>query len=103
MTSTLTTAEPPALDHAQRRPTGAQLRGGRSLRLRLALLVALSTAVVIGIEAYLEMRVFESAVHRDLLETARLTALAVADDYELRTEPIDNAAVSADLHEVVLT
>ena len=40
--------------------------------MRLALLVALSTAVVIGIEAYLEIRVFEHAVERDLLETARL-------------------------------
>ena len=28
-----------------------------------------------------------SAVERDLLETARLTALAVADDYELRADP----------------
>src|SRR5258705_413195 len=51
----------------------------------------------------LETRVFERAVERDLLETARLTALAVADDYELRADPVDAAALSADLHELVLT
>ena len=69
------------------------------LRVRLALLVALSIAVVVGIEAYLEGRVFERAVEYDLLETARLTALAVADDYELRSEPVDAPALSQDLHE----
>jgi signal transduction histidine kinase len=79
------------------------LRTGLPLRTRLALLVALSTAIVIGIEAYLEIRVFERAVERDLTETARLTALAVADDFELRPLPIDRAALSSDLHELALT
>ena len=79
------------------------MRGALSLRMRLALLVALSTAIVIGIEAFLEIRVFERAVERDLLETARLTALAVADDYELRADPVDASALSSDLHELVLT
>ncbi len=74
-----------------------------SLRARLALLVALSTAAVIGVEAYLEIRVYESAVERDLVETARRTALAVADDFELRGAPLDRAAVSSDLHELALT
>jgi signal transduction histidine kinase len=77
------------------------MRGAISLRLRLALLVALSTAIVIGIEAYLEIRVFERAVERDLIETARLTAIGVADDYELRVDPVDGTVLSADLHEVV--
>ena len=86
-----------------RRPTGAKLRGALSLRSRLAILVALSTASVIGIEAFLEIRVFERAVERDLIETARLTAVAVADDFELRAEPLDTAALAADLHELVLT
>jgi two-component system NtrC family sensor kinase len=95
-TSTVPTAPP------QHRPTGAKLRTGLSLRARLALLVALSTAVVIGLEAYLETRVFERAVRSDLIETARLTALAVADDYELRPEPVDITELSADLHELVL-
>src|SRR6185503_7589567 len=102
MTSTIATPGLETAESAQRRPTGAKLRG-QSLRLRLALLVALSTAVVIGIEAFLEISVFERTVERDLLETARLTALAVADDYELRTDPVDAAALSADLHELVLT
>ena len=103
MTSALITPAPPAAGTAHRRPTEAKLRRTLSLRLRLALLVALSTAAVIGIEAFLEIRVFEREVERDLLETARLTALAVADDYELRTDPIDRVSLAADLHEVVAT
>jgi two-component system NtrC family sensor kinase len=75
----------------------------RSLRARLALLVALSTAAVIGVEAYLEIRVYESAVERDLVETARRTAIAVADDFELRGTPLDRTAVSMDLHELAST
>jgi two-component system NtrC family sensor kinase len=103
MTSALITPAPDAAGAAQRRPTGAKMSKGLSLRLRLAVLVALSTFAVIGIEAYLEIRVFEREVEGDLLETARLTALAVADDYELRIDPIDRAALAADLHEFVLT
>ena len=103
MTSTIARPDLEAVSAAQRRPTGAKLRRALSLRLRLALLVALSTAVVIGIEAFLEIRVFERTVERDLLDTARLTAVAVADDYELRSEPVDATALSADLHELVLT
>jgi two-component system NtrC family sensor kinase len=103
MTSALITPAPPAAEAAQPRPTGAKLRRVISLRLRLALLVALSIGAVISIEAFLEIRVFEREVERDLLETARLTALAMADDYELRTEPIDPAVIATDLHELVLT
>ena len=103
MTSTIATPELDAVPETQPRPTGAKWRRSLSLRMRLALLVALSTASVIGIEAFLEIRVFERAVERDLLETARLTALAVADDYELRSDPVDATALSADLHELVLT
>ena len=103
MTSTITTSAIEAVPATHHRPTGAKLRRTLSLRMRLALLVALSTAIVIGIEAFLEIRVFERAVERDLLETARLTALAVADDYELRAAPVDAAALSVDLHDLVLT
>src|SRR6478672_13046701 len=101
MTSTIAPSdpEPPAAEHP--RPSGAKMRPGLSLRLRLALLVALSVAVVIGIEAFLEIRVFEATVERDLLDTARVTALAVADDYELRTDPVESASLSTDLHELV--
>jgi two-component system NtrC family sensor kinase len=102
MTSTSTSAIEPAAAVRQARPTVAKMRPALSLRVRLALLVALSTAVVIGIEAYLEGRVFERAVERDLFETARLTALAVADDYELRTDPVDALALAEDLHEFAL-
>ena len=101
MTSTITTSEPDPADAAQRRPSGAKMRPGISLRLRLALLVALTIAIVIGIEAYLEIRVFEATVERDLADTARITALAVADDYELRSAPLDADALSTDLHELV--
>src|SRR3982751_1336261 len=100
MISTIDSSDTEPAPAAQRRPSGAHLRGGLSLRLRLALLVALSTAAVIGIEAFLEFRVFERTVERDLLDTARVTALAVADDYELRSEPVDADALSTDLHEL---
>ncbi len=103
MTSTIIAPHAAPAASTQRRPTGAKLRGARSLRVRLAILVALCTAVVIGIEAFLEIRVFERAVERDLLETARVTAVAVADDYELRADPVDAAALTRDLHELVLS
>ena len=103
MTSTIIAPHAPPTASTQRRPTEAKLRDARSLRVRLAILVALCTAVVIGIEAFLEIRVFERAVERDLLETARVTAVAVADDYELRADPVDAAALTRDLHELVLS
>src|SRR6187455_1546560 len=103
MTSTVIAPDRGPATSPQRRPTGAKLRGVVSLRVRLAILVALCTAVVIGIEAFLEIRVFERAVERDLLETARVTAVAVADDYELRADPVDAAALTRDLHELVLS
>jgi signal transduction histidine kinase len=74
-----------------------------SLRTRLVLLVALAVALVIGIEALIEIRVFERTVQRDLLETARMTAVAVSDDFELRREPLDVNAIAAELHEFALT
>jgi len=101
MTSTIATSDLDPAAAAQQRPIGAKLRPGISLRLRLAVLVALSVAIVIGIEAFLEIRVFERTVERDLLDTARITALAVADDYELRSDPVDADALSTDLHELV--
>ena len=103
MTSTIIAPGSASASPAQRRPTGAKLRGALSLRVRLAILVALCTAAVIGIEAFLEIRVFERTVERDLVETARLTAVAVADDYELRAFPVDTAALTRDLHELVVS
>jgi len=103
MTSTVIAPDRGPATSPQRRPTGAKLRGVVSLRVRLAILVALCTAIVIGIEAFLEISVFERAVERDLMETARVTAVAVADDYELRASPVDTAALTGDLHELVLS
>src|SRR4051812_7376976 len=101
MSSMSATSELEPVAAAQQRPSGAKMRPALSLRLRLAVLVALSIAIVIGIEAFLEIRVFERIVERDLLDTARITALAVADDYELRSDPLDTASLSTDLHDLV--
>jgi two-component system, NtrC family, sensor kinase len=101
MTSTIATSEVERVAGEQQRPSGAKLRPGISLRLRLALLVALSVAIVIGIEAYLEIRVFERTVENDLLDTATVTARVVADDYELRNDPVDADALSTNLHDLV--
>jgi signal transduction histidine kinase len=60
-----------------------------SLRIRLGVLVALVVTLVVGVSSYLQVRVFEATVLADLLETARLTAQAVADDVELRPDPLD--------------
>jgi two-component system, NtrC family, sensor kinase len=81
------------------RPIVANVRS-LSLRARLALLITLAVALVLGVQAIIEISVFERAVQRDLMETARLTAVAVADDFELRREPVDVEAVGAMLHEV---
>ncbi len=83
----------------QARPIVANVRS-LSLRARLALLITLAVALVLGVQAIIEISVFERAVQRDLMETARLTAVAVADDFELRREPVDVGAVGAMLHEV---
>jgi signal transduction histidine kinase len=87
----------------QARPSVAKLRNAFSLRTRLALFVTLAIALVIGVQAVLEIGVFERTVQRDLVETARLTALAVADDFELRRDPIDVDALGAMLHEFVVS
>ena len=55
-----------------------------SLRLRLALLVAIVVSAVIAAEGFLETRSFERGVRDDLLRAAGATARAVADDVELR-------------------
>ena len=57
------------------------------LRVRLPLLVALVVTVVVGLSSYLELRVFESSIGADIIETAKATAQAVADDVELRPDP----------------
>jgi two-component system NtrC family sensor kinase len=88
---------------AQLRPSVAKLRTTLSLRTRVALLIGLAVAFIVGVEAVIEIRVFERAVERDLLDTARFTALAVADDFELRRDPLDVEAIASTLHDFVVT
>jgi two-component system, NtrC family, sensor kinase len=72
---------------AQNVPSVALSRRAVSLRARLALLVAVLVALVVGIGSFLLLRVFESRVERDLFVRAAVVARAVADDIELRAEP----------------
>jgi signal transduction histidine kinase len=87
----------------QARPSVAKLRRSLSVRTRLTLLIILAVALVIGVQAIIEIGLFERTVERDLLETARLTAVAVADDYELRRDPIDVDSLSDMLHEFAVS
>jgi signal transduction histidine kinase len=88
----------PAAARQQARPTVANLL--RPLRVRLALLVALVVAVVVASSSYLELRLFRASIANDLLESAKSTAQSVADDVELRTDPVTNReALSETLHE----
>ena len=98
-----TTTAPTPVAVAQARPSVADLRRKLSVRTRLAVLVSLAVALTIGIQAILEIGLFERTVQRDLVETARLTALAVADDFELRRDPLDMDAVAETLHEFAIS
>src|SRR3954471_19645905 len=64
-------------------------RAGRTLTLgtRLALSVALSVATVISLVAMAGAFVAGQELEADLRETARVTAVALADEIELRHEP----------------
>jgi len=74
---------------AQERPTEASWRRGlRSIRLRLALAGALVVCIVIGALTAIGLAFAERRLEDDLREEARITALAVADDLELRSDPI---------------
>jgi two-component system, NtrC family, sensor kinase len=72
-----------------------------SLRARLSLLVGFIVAVVVSAAAFLELRMFERTLATELLDAARRTALAVADDLELRsrTPPDPDDGPSAALHQ----
>lgn len=69
--------------------------------MRLAILVALALLLVIGATTYWETRTFESVLERELHHTAQSTAEAVADDLELRREPLAPAELHAMLHEFI--
>jgi signal transduction histidine kinase len=93
-------------------PQAASARAGQpapplevrwSLRAKLALLLAFSIAVVVGVTTYLQSRVFEATVEADIAESARLTAMAVADDLELRKGPLTADELMQTLREFVET
>jgi two-component system, NtrC family, sensor kinase len=86
-----------------RRLTVAGLRSRASLRVRFALAVAAAVAFVIAAAGYFQTRTLERMASDDLLETARLTALAVADELELRQSPPadDDPELVATLHEFI--
>ncbi len=88
--------QPPA--PRQIRPIVAKLQ---SVNVRLGLLVALVVTLVVGVSSYLEIRVFEASMLEDLLDTAAKTAQAVADDVELRADPLDVDDLADGLREFI--
>lgn len=56
--------------------------------MRLAISVALSVATVVGVVSLAAMRLAARQLEADLREAARITAVGVADDIELRQEPV---------------
>ena len=85
---------------AQERPTEASWRRGlRSIRLRLALAGALVVCIVIGTLTAIGLAFAERRLEDDLREEARITAIAVADDLELRSDDIGSASSVTTLRE----
>jgi two-component system NtrC family sensor kinase len=83
----------------QERHAVARLLRPLSLRTRLSLLVGSIVAVVVGAAAFLELRMFMTRMESELMGGARITARAVADDFELRTRADDTAVEGEVLHE----
>jgi signal transduction histidine kinase len=73
----------------------------QSLRVRVAVFVAVAIAGVIGVTTYFELRQFERAVEDELRESGRLTAMAVADDLEMRDGPLRPDDLARYLHEFI--
>ena len=90
----------PAGAHAG--PARSLWRVPLSLRVRLALLVAIVVAAVIGIEGFLEIRMFERGGQKDLLDAAAATAEAVADELSLRRSPHNAADIHALLRDFLI-
>jgi signal transduction histidine kinase len=85
---------------AQERPTEATWRRGlRSIRLRLALAGAVVVCIVIGALTAIGLAFAERRLEDDLREEARITAVAVADDLELRSDPIGSPSSVTALRE----
>ena len=73
---------------AQDRPTATRSPRRLALGTRLAIYVPLSVAAVITVIMFAGTLIAERQLDNDLRETAEVTAFAVADDIELRPEPI---------------
>ena len=67
----------------------------------MAVFVAVAIAGVISVTTYLELRQFERAVEDELREAGRLTAIAVADDLELREGLLRPDDLARHLHEFI--
>jgi signal transduction histidine kinase len=61
----------------------------KRLRVRLALLVALVVTLVVASSTYLELRLFEASIGKNLVESATSAVQSVADDLELRSDPVN--------------
>jgi signal transduction histidine kinase len=67
----------------------------------MAVFVAVAVAGVISVTTYFELRQFERALEDELRDAGRLTAMAVADDLELREGPLRPDDLARHLHEFV--
>jgi two-component system, NtrC family, sensor kinase len=83
----------------QDRHAVAGLLPGLSLRTRLSLVVGVIVATVVGAAAVLELRMFEQTLESELIDAARITAIAVADDLELRGRSGNDGDVGEMLHQ----
>ena len=73
---------------AHDRPTTARSPRRLTLRTRLIVYVTLAVALVITLITFIGTLIAQRQLDNDLHETAEVTAFAVADDIELRQEPI---------------
>ena len=73
---------------AQDRPTAARSPRRLALGARLTIYVTLSVAAVITLITFAGTLIAQRQLDNDLRETAEVTAFAVADDIELRQEPV---------------
>ncbi len=73
---------------AQDRPTAARSPRRLALGTRLTIYVTLSVAAVVTLIIFVGTLIAQRQLDNDLRETAEITAFAVADDIELRPEPV---------------
>jgi two-component system, NtrC family, sensor kinase len=94
---------PPRAENAamQDRPTAARPPRRMPLGARLALFVALSVAAVITVLMFSGTQLAKRQIDDDLRETARVTAVALADDIELRQEPWNAEALAPVLRDFI--